>query len=438
MEENNVRVHISDLAFGGEGIGRIGGKVCFVPYTAPGDYAEVRITESKKKYDRGKLVRILEAGESRVDAACPYFGLCGGCSWQHIDYPVQLEAKRSHLEHLLVRRAGIDVEIPSPVPSPRIYGWRRTARLSVIPPASLGFRRARSTDSVKIERCPVLEEALNNILPDIRAELARAHEKASSEASAKAPKEITAESAVTSAAKSRAKNAGHFPEEVEIFRRPGEEEGDEASYSFGRTDFLQANEEVNSLLKAEIRRVFSGQEAVSGLESEGESPRTEGLDSESGTSRYRGEKLLDLFCGDGNLSLHLAGLFEAVEGYDSSAGAIARAQREADRRGLAGFRYRKARFPGILAGIRKKIRRDGQVFSAVLLDPPRRGLMGRAKETAEPGIHTIIYVSCMPAVLARDLQILTQYGGYEVERVRLFDMFPHSSHVETLVVLRQT
>lgn len=393
--EDLIRVDIDGLAFGGDGVGRNEGKVCFVPYTAPGDRTKVRITEKKRKFDRGELVELVEAGESRVEPRCRYFGSCGGCSWQHIAYREQLRAKRDHLAHLLNRRAGLEVEVPDLIPSPSTYHWRRTARLKVIPPAQLGFRRARSREAIPIEHCPVLEEELNGKLAEARRGLS----------------EFT----------------GPKPEEVELFHRPGEE----ADYRFisagaaGYTGtqrpvnaFLQPNGGINELLRTDVRR-FASHHVEGGFATAGR-PR-----------------ILDLFCGDGNLSLPLADLGVAVTGYDLSPVSVELANRAAAEQKLEGYRYKTARFPEVLKKLQREISMNGdEGFSLAILDPPRGGLFGEADRFIELAIPVIIYVSCIPSVLSRDLEALVR-SGYRIEELKLYDMFPHSSHVESLVLLRK-
>ena len=398
-----ARVEIDGLAFGGEGVGRSsGGKICFVPYTAPGDRAVVRITESKRKFDRGELAELIEEGVSRTDPRCPYFGSCGGCSWQHISYREQLRAKREHLSHLLRRRAGLEVEVPEPVPSPSLYQWRRSARLTVIPPDKLGFRRARSREAIPIERCPVLEDDLNEKLSELRVRL--------SEPCASRPKE------------------------VEIYRRPGESVTHNFLYEgTAPAAFLQANGGINEIVQSDIHRIISrlllnGSDAAAAPSS--------GTPSTFTTSSGR-PRILDLFCGDGNLSLPLADLGLEVEGYDASQSAVDLANRAAAERNLSSYRYRKARFPGVLKKLQSTSRQWESGFSLAILDPPRGGLFGRADRLIELGIPAIIYVSCIPSVLSRDLETLVHSGGYRIDEMRLYDMFPHTSHVETLAVLRK-
>lgn len=382
------QVEITDLAFGGEGVGRIEGMVCFVPFTAPGDVVQVEICQRKKKFLRGRATALIQASPLRVEPPCPYFGECGGCQWQHIDYPQQLESKRAHLQHILLKTADIEYPVPDPLPSPQIYEYRRAARLKVNDAGELGFFREQSNSLVPISHCLVMEPALNKEIPAIKREIdAKLHAGSSS-----LPQVL--------------------PLEVEL----STEDGQEAVHDFlyqgehSKQGFLQVNRGVNTLLQAFTRRHLADRTA-------------------------EGETVLDLFCGDGNLSLQLADLGVSVLGYDISGPAIKKARRAAAT-GSGGTKnagrctYRRAPFQKIINSIAQK----APEIRAAIMDPPRQGLTGKAGALAAMSIPVILYISCIPAILARDLLFFIK-AGYEIRTIQPMDMFPHTYHLETAVVL---
>lgn len=377
------QVEITDLAFGGEGVGRIENMVCFVPFTVPGDIAQVQITQQKKKFMRGRAVSFDTLSPQRVEAPCPYFGECGGCQWQHIDYPQQLESKRSHLQHLLKKSAGIEYSVPAPLPSPQIYEYRRSARLKVNAAGEVGFFREHSNTVVPIDRCIVLEPALNREIPALKAEIA---EKKGSSGSA---------------------GPAGLPLEVEL----SSEGGSTAQYNFlyqgqhSKQGFLQANRQVNRMLQGFVQRHIERFTAD-------------------------GDTVLDLFCGDGNLSLPLSGLEVDVIGYDISRPAIAKAKKAAAEIPAGGFTYRRAPYEKII----RTIGEQSAAIQAAILDPPRQGLTGKAAAIAAMGFPAVLYISCIPAILARDLLFFVK-AGYEIAEIQPMDMFPHTYHLETAVVL---
>src|SRR6056297_1528647 len=394
------QIETTDLAFGGEGVGRIENMVCFVPFTAPGDLVQVEITQHKKKFLRGKVVAFDTRSPKRVEAPCPYFGDCGGCQWQHIDYSQQLESKRAHLQHVLHKSAKIDYPVPPVIASPKDYHYRRTAQLKVNAAGELGFFREHSNTVVPIDQCLVMEPALNAVIPRIKEKLAGLQEKESPQ----------------------------LPLEVEIIS----EDGQSAAFHFiyeGRhstQSFLQANRKVNTHLQEFILRHVRQRVQT-------------------------GQTVLDLFCGDGNLSLPLAELGVKVIGYDISRPAIKKARRAAEKLNASGpnnhldktkagveagagaassYSFHKAPFQEIIQTI-TELAPQTQV---AIFDPPRQGLDGKAESMAALGIPLVLYVSCNPGILARDL-VSFMHAGYEIAEMQPMDMFPHTYHLETAVAL---
>ncbi len=372
------QVEITDLAFGGEGIGRIDNMVCFVPFTAPGDVVQVEITQRKKKFLRAKAVSFISQSSERVSPPCPYFGECGGCQWQHIGYQQQLESKRSHLEGILLKTAGVEISVPPPIPSPVTYEYRRTARFKIDAAGEVGFFREHSNTLVPIDKCVLMEPVINKILPRIKRDI-----------------------------------PSGSPLEAEVVS----EEGVEADYSFlyqgdhSKRGFLQTNRHINRSLQQFIYRHVKN-------------------------NTRPGDMVLDLFCGDGNLSIPLGELGVRVTGYDISRPAIEKARRSIplsvpshSREG--GFSYRRAPFQKILSTISTQ----SPDIRAALFDPPRQGLSGKAGRIAEMGFPLVLYVSCSPPVLARDLRFFLE-AGYELLEIQPMDMFPHTYHLETAVALR--
>ena len=326
-----------------------------------------------------------------LSSLCPYFGECGGCQWQHIDYSQQLESKQTHLQHVLHKSAKIDYPVPPAIPSPKTYNYRRTAQLKVNATGELGFFKEHSNTVVPIDQCLVMEPALNAVIPRIKEKLAGLQEK----------------------------DSPQLPLEVEIIS----EDEQSAAFHFlykGRhstQSFLQANREVNTHLQEFILRHIRQYVQA-------------------------GQTVLDLFCGDGNLSLPLADLGVKVIGYDISRPAIKKARRAVEKINASGsedqakagaassYSFRKAPFQEIIQTI-TELASQTQV---AIFDPPRQGLDGKAESMAALGIPLVLYVSCNPGILARDLVSFIQ-AGYEIAELQPMDMFPHTYHLETAVAL---
>jgi tRNA/tmRNA/rRNA uracil-C5-methylase (TrmA/RlmC/RlmD family) len=172
---DKVRLRIDDVAFGGDGVGRIGDFVVFVPYVITGEEAEVEITEVKKRFARARLVDVVRESEARVKPECQYFGVCGGCQYQHIAYERQLTIKRKQVCDLLERLAGISPELVAPVlPCPQQYGYRNRIMIrsqwdKFKQGLNIGFIRSDSRLVVDIEECPISEPAINEQIKRVRA-----------------------------------------------------------------------------------------------------------------------------------------------------------------------------------------------------------------------------------------------------------------------------
>jgi len=387
-------VRIDALAAGGDGIGREPeGRVVFVPYAAPGERVRVRIDQRRRRYAHATLIEVLEPGPARVEPRCEWFGECGGCSWQHVDYPAQLEAKAGIVRDALVRIGGFALEAPPPIhASPRPYGYRGRTRVSV-EGGRVGFRRRRSNELCATGHCPVL-------LPELDRELARL---------ARQPPARDGEWELAA--------AGGTPRAVDLAHPEGprlvlESAGERVETSPGV--FFQANALLLGLL---IDRV---------LERCGS-----------------GERCVELYAGAGLFTLPLARRFEsllAVEGHEAASADLARNLRSA---GLGAVDAREAPMESRNASVEcreapvESVLRElaGQAPDVLLLDPPRTGLPPRgAEDLVAVGARRVVYLSCDPATQARDLRTLRE-AGYALESLEAFDLFPQTPHVEALATL---
>lgn len=403
---------IESLAAGGDGVCRLSSKVCFVPGGVPGDLLEIRIEKDGKKASRGRIERILEPSAHRREPGCSAFGMCGGCAWLHVSYGAQLEAKRG----FVARALGMpDVEI---APSPAEMGYRRLARLHWDPARSaLGFAAKGARSIVGIDRCQVLEPALSGCLPpladgplrelrtpaEVRLSGGAGEIVAAVEIGAIPSPEFyaAARQLVPASLKGIAVDADGFRGEIgrPKLEGPGVD---------GRTmiepagGFGQANDGVNRELAATVGEWISGREP--------------GV-------------VLELFAGVGNLSVILAPLADKLVTVELDDRARACGEENMAARGHGHVRV-------VGGDALEEYGRHGKRARTVVLDPPRTGHRDLAREMARGDHHRIIYVSCDPATLGRDLAHLAE-GGYSPVEARAFDMFPQTPHVEAAVLLEK-
>jgi tRNA/tmRNA/rRNA uracil-C5-methylase (TrmA/RlmC/RlmD family) len=362
---------VTDLAFGGEGVMRLGGFVVFVPFVLPGEEVEIELVEVKKQFARGRCRRLIRPAPERVAPQCRHFGACGGCQYQHVEYAAQLRLKHRQVVELMRRIGGLPPEVVQPVvPCPQPYGyrnrlmvrsqWNKTEQRLVV-----GFLRYDSRRLVEIDTCAIAEAAINAQLQEVRA---------------------------------------HPPPrgglKVVLRCLP-------AGWDVPPDSFFQNN----VFLLPELVRVVRDRLVA-------------------GDARY----LIDVFCGVGFFGLELASAVTAFVGVECDVQAIRAARRNADARGVRNGEFTTgdadACLPGLLARFPA-----GQ--TAVLLDPPRVGCRPAAlAQLRAVRPHQVLYVSCHPATLARDLNALCADRVYEVVHVTPLDMFPQTQHVECVADAR--
>lgn len=364
-------VTIHDIAFGGEGVARLGDFVLFVPFAALDEEVEVEITQVKKRFARARLLRVLKTSPHRVQPLCPYFGDCGGCQYQHISYPKQLQIKHKQIVDLFQRVGGVSGGVIDPVvPCPQPYGYRNRVMIrsqwdKFKQGLNIGFIRADNRLVIDIEECKISEPAINQQIKHVRA---------------------------------------HPPPKggIKVTLRIPPVGWEVPAHSFFQNNFF---------LLPKLVEVVRDRLRQSGV-------------------RF----LVDAYCGVGFFSLEVADLVEWFVGVELDAPAIRAARKNAllqnRRNGEFIIGATEEFLPNILARFRPE-------ETVVLLDPPRTGCPAASLELLRQiRPRQIIYISCHPATLARDLNVLCSGAVFELTRVIPLDMFPQTQHIECVADLR--
>lgn len=382
VEDSLVEVEIRGLAAEGDGLGRgPDGRVVFVPFTAPGDRVLARITQRRERFSRARLEKLVTPGSGRVEARCPAFGECGGCAWQHVDYPLQLDAKREALREAMRRIGGIPVPEIEITASPSAYGYRARTRV-LREGGRVGYRQRRSHALREVAGCPVLTAPVEDALVGLSAR----------EDAPDGEWELAAAGAAVRA----------LPVE-------GAEDAPALELPVGKDRlrvspgvFFQAN---TGLLEPLVEAV---------LEASG-----------------HGEVGLEVFSGAGPFTLGLARRFQRLVAVEGNPRAAADCRYNLQRAGLGGVEVVARPFEeGWEAPPLRDLRPE-----VVVLDPPRRGLPeGSVEWLLARRPARIVYLSCHAATLARDAARLAA-GGYALGGLRAFDLFPQTAHVEALALL---
>jgi 23S rRNA (uracil1939-C5)-methyltransferase len=403
-------LELRSLAYGGDAVGQLAGKVVFVPLGAPGDRARIKIVKEHASYSRAELVEVLAPGPGRREPPCALFGRCGGCQWQHLRYPAQAEAKQQ-----ILQRALADADVLPLVEAPAELEYRRRVRAHwrVGPGGvALGFLQRGSERLLDVGRCPLLAAPLQQGVDVGRRALQVARDCSGTLVAVAGQ---TGEVHVSVRVKRRSRRARvRMATLLSALHRPpvagGQVELGHRTVSFGAQTvecgelqgsaaaFIQANPDQDRRLR-ELAHAWAG---------------------------ARGQRVLELFAGVGNLTRGLAAAAREVVAVESAPVATQLLARNV--RGPLVPLHRSAE------SAVEELARRGERFDVVVLNPPREGCVKVVERLGELGVSRVVYLSCDPMTLARDLGVLRRQG-LRVERARGLDMMPQTFHVETVVLL---
>ncbi|SHI44261.1 23S rRNA m(5)U-1939 methyltransferase [Malonomonas rubra DSM 5091] len=417
---------IEALANGGKGIARTDGRVVFVAGAFPGDRVRCRLTKIKKNYAEGEVAELLQPSPLRRTPPCPVADECGGCQWQQLPYAEQLKWKQQLFVDTLTRQVGADSSvIKLIVPSPNEFGYRSRVQVKCFfaPEGFItGFFRSKSKYVIGVERCPLMPDALNDLLVALRQVIA----------GSRFGKEIPQlDLSIGSDGKRRA--VVHFLGRdaaplSELLLPVAQKIGFDLAVQSGRKSNLQAVVGNGDLQIAVDDPEISLTYAAGGFAQINLAQNRALVETAVAAAELRGnENVLDLYCGMGNFSLPLARRARSVTGVEDYAPSIEMAKRNA-----ADNRIQNVDFYAMPA--EDALSRFAGQFDLLVLDPPRIGAYDVAKQLAEKPVPKIIYISCDPQTLARDLKVLLS-RNYRLVSSQAFDMFPQTHHVESLSVL---
>jgi len=431
-------VTIERLAFGGNGIGRINGKVCFVPFGCPGDELLVRVITEKRSYLTAGIVSVISPGPDRVTPPCPLFGSCGGCNWQHVSYSRQLTEKKLIFSDALWRGGRVPGErIGDVLPSADSYGYRIRVQLKLHAASgrlAIGFYR-QGTHFVEdaAQGCPIALPVINRAIEKLRRLLPLFSELT------KIP-QINIDCGESGA--------------VAIVNYIGGDIAGAAHFFESRTTELEplTGLYLQTGRKSTLRKIF-GDDTITyslpgaapdqpacllnyrpgGFAQVNRGQNSEILRLVRLFADCRGnERILDLYCGNGNFSLPLAGSCSAVTGIEEYGDSIAAAIDNARQNGINHAEFIRG---DAAAGARRLVA-EGRQFDCVLLDPPRSGAAELVGDICRLKPARIIYISCDPGTLGRDCGLFSA-GGYQVRTSVPVDMFPQTFHLESVTLLER-
>ncbi|MCR8914948.1 23S rRNA (uracil(1939)-C(5))-methyltransferase RlmD [Marinobacter panjinensis] len=429
-----VRCVIETLSHDGRGISRDNGKAQFVDGALPGETVMAKVISSRSKFDELRTVEVLEAGEGRITPPCEFADLCGGCSLQHMDSDAQIRFKEDTLREHFAHFGGIEPEewVP-PMRSPAL-GYRRKARLGVkyVPAREsvlVGFREKRNSFLTDIDRCVVLDPRIGDRITPLRemlhgleayrripqVEVACGDQEAAMVFRNMDPLSESDTAALIRFGQAHELHIYLQPKGPDTVHRIWPDSGEERlSYrmeefdltmKFHPMDFTQVNAGINRTM---VHRAV------------------EWLDIQPG------ERVLDLFCGLGNFTLPLARRAAQVVGVEGDEAMVVRGRENAELNGLSNVAFHGADLQADFTA--QPWAAEG--FDKILIDPPRSGAQEVCEYLTAFGAKRIVYVSCNPATLARDAGVMVR-NGYRLVRSGVMDMFPHTTHVESMAMFER-
>lgn len=433
LPEPCERITVESLAHDGRGVAHRDGKAIFIEGALPGEVVGFEYLAIHRKHDEGRVTEVHQPSPDRVEPKCPHFGVCGGCSLQHMASGAQIRAKQQvlldNLKH--IGKAVPDVVLP-PLTGP-VWGYRTKARLGVkyvIKKGRVlaGFREKHHPYIADLVRCEVLHPAIGERI----GALAQGIDRLQAKARIPQVEVAVAESALALVFRNldplgdadlELLTQFAREQELHLYLQPGGPDTVQLLWpeqstltctlplqgieiEFGPTDFIQINPDINRLM---VERVL-------------------GLLQVEKT-----HQVLDLFCGLGNFTLPLARHAGDVTGIEGDAGLVSRARDNALRNGIRNVAFLTAN----LAMADPESSWAGTAWDRVLLDPPRSGAAAVMDVLGNIRPRRIVYVSCHPGSLARDTDRLTNQYGYRLSAAGVMDMFPHTSHVESIALFEK-
>ena len=426
-----VSASIESLSHEGRGIARINGKTVFIDGALPGEEVRFLYTRRRGQFDEGRMVEVLKPSASRVEPRCRYYGMCGGCSLMHLDSEEQILHKQSVLLEQLAHLGKVEPERILPPLSASRWGYRRKARLGAKYVAGkekvlVGFREKFSSFIADIDSCEVLHPNLGEAIGQLKElihelsvyrqipqlEVAVSDSVAAIVIRHLAPLTSNDRRILADFEAQRPVRFYLQPGGLDSVRSLSGDDGQNLYYrldghditvEFSPIDFTQVNFELNTLLVDRVIELL-----------------------EPGAA----DKVLDLFCGLGNFTLPIARYAQHATGLEASEDLVLRAQKNAQRNSLSNVGFGVCNLMEPDAGPLV----SGCAYNKVLLDPPRTGAREIIEQLDLGRVERLVYVSCNPATLARDAGILANQGGLSLKAAGVMDMFPHTSHVESIAL----
>ena len=457
-KKENLRIRIEKLAFGGKGIGRIGNYVIFIPKTIPGDLVSAEVVKRKTNYAEARLLKIIEKSMMRQEAPCPYFGWCGGCTWQNLAYSDQLNIKKSLVEDSIAHIAGLDkVLVAEVIPSRQIWAYRNKMEFSfsdrrwLLPEElgndsvkkdfALGLHVSGTFDKIlNIDNCMLQGDAANHVLKIVQTYSRQNHLKPYGIHSHDGflrflviRKSLHSNEMMVNIVTGTKNPELLYPlaeliisEVPEVSSVVNNINSKKAQVAFGEEEIVLSGKKYIRDKIGEYLFEISSNSFFQTNTAQAEKLYQIVLDY----AQLKGNEIVwDLYAGTGTISMFLAKQAGFVFAFELSESAVKDALKNSNNYGIKNLEF-------ISGDLLHNLHAIQSAAEVIITDPPRSGLHPKVcKFLSESPARRIIYVSCNPTTLARDLEILSEM--YQVNKIQPVDMFPHTYHIESVTLLEK-
>ena len=397
-----MNLEIVSLNHTGEGIGRIDNKVIFIPKTIPGDIITVKDIKEYKNYSKGTLDKIITPSKDRITPKCPFYDKCGGCDLQQLTYPKQLDYKKEKVKNILSKYANINIDL-NILLSPKEFGYRNKITLQVNN-GHLGLYQHNSNNLIEIDECLLVSSNINNLIKIIKNKLDLS--KLTNIMIREYNNDLMIQFIGSIDKELVIKELSNYVKIIYI--NDALIYGDNNlevklgnyKYKVSPYSFFQVNYETATILYNKVIEYL-------------------------GTNN---NKVLDLYCGTASIGIYISKYCKEILGIEINPSSVSDAKENIKLNNLNNIK--------VIEGDVGKLLQSKEKYDAIVVDPPRSGLDKRTKETLlKIKSNKLIYVSCDPITLARDLNILKDI--YEIKEITLVDMFPNTYHIESIILLEK-
>ena len=388
-------IEILKLDHQGRGIGKLNNKIVFVPNTLPGEIIEIEIIQEKKNYIEGKVKKYIKTSKKRIKPPCPYYNLCGGCNLMHMNYQDQLEYKQQKIENIIHKYTSQNIKINKIIPSSNIYNYRNKITLHI--KDKIGLYEDNSNNIIEIEKCLLADNKINNILQELKNKELQEDEivirssyndsliyyqnKNNLLNNIKCPNIINKSILI--------KGNNYIIEKLKDYK-----------FIISPTSFFQVNTRQTINLYEKIKEL---------------------------AHLNKNNIILDLYCGTGTIGLYLSKECKEILGVELNEDAIKDANKNKKLNNINNAKF-------IVGDEKQIIKKLNYKPDIIIVDPPRSGLFkGMINDLIKFKANKIIYVSCNPLTLSRDLKELI--NPYKIEQIQPLDLFPNTYHVECICLL---